>query len=96
VTELNENRGEFSSYDANGVMERYFKGIEIDNIKELNYYDRKSVHNLKYYTWVEQQGKTYEEILAQWNDDQYWKDIPKHTEKLDALIEVFNEKVRNS
>jgi hypothetical protein len=30
--------------------------------------DRKRVHNLKYYTWVEQQGKTYEEIQAQWYD----------------------------
>ncbi len=96
LTELNEERGNFSSYDANGVMARYFKGIEIDNIKELNYYDRKSVHNLKYYTWVEQQGKTYEEILAQWSDDNYWTDIPKQAEKLDALIEAFNEKVRNS
>lgn len=96
LTELNEERGAFSSYDAHGVLERYFRGLEIDNIKELNYYDRKSVHNLKYYTWVEQQGKTYEEILAQWNDENYWKDIPKQAEKLDALIEAFNEKVRNS
>jgi len=96
LTELNEERGSFSSYDANGVMERYFKGIEIDNIKELNYYDRKSVHNLKYYTWVEQQGKTFEEIQAQWNDDQYWKDIPKQAAKMDELINIFNEKVRNS
>lgn len=96
LTELNEERGPFTSYDAKGVMERYFKGVEIDNIKELNYYDRKSVHNLKYYTWVEQQGKTYEEILAQWNNDQYWTDIPKHTKEMDALINVFNEKVRNS
>ena len=50
-------------------------GSNIDYIKELNYYDRKAVHNLKYYTWVEQQGKTYEEILAQWDDDSYWTDI---------------------
>lgn len=96
LTELNDERGTFSAYDAHGVMERYFKGIEIDNIKELNYYDRKSVHNLKYYTWVEQQGKTYEEILAQWHDDDYWTDIPKQADKLDALIEAFNEKVLNS
>lgn len=96
LRELKEERGEFSAYDAQGVMERYFRGIEIDNIKELNYYDRKTVHNLKYYTWVEQQGKTYEEILAQWNNDQYWVDIPKHTEKLEVLIADFNERVRNS
>jgi cysteine synthase len=37
-----------------------------DNMLELRYTDRRRVHNLKYYTWVEQQGKTYEEIQAQW------------------------------
>jgi hypothetical protein len=42
------------------------------------------------------QGKSYEEICSQWDDDDYWTDIPKHTEKLDVLIDVFNEKVRNS
>jgi cysteine synthase len=94
LTELNEERGTFTAYDAHGVMERYFKGIGIDYIKELNYYDRKRVHNLKYYTWVEQQGKTYEEIQAQWDDEDYWTDIPKHTEALDQLIEMFNAKVR--
>lgn len=96
LEELNEERGEFSSYDAYGVMERYFKGIEIDYIKELNYYDRRTVHNLKYYTWIEQQGKTYEEILAQWYDDDYWTNIPKQTEKLDELINEFNKKVKES
>ena len=94
LEELTEDRGEFSSYDAYGVYERYFKGINLDYIKELNYYDRRAIHNLKYYTWVEQQGKTYEEILAQWDDDSYWTDIPKYAEKLDELIEKFNEKVR--
>ncbi|XMB67249.1 pyridoxal-phosphate dependent enzyme [Mycoplasmatota bacterium zrk1] len=96
LEELNEERGEFSSYDAFGVYERYFKGVNIDYIKELNYYDRKTVHNLKYYTWIEQQGKTYEEILAQWDDDSYWTNIPKAAEKLDELIEQFNERVKNS
>ncbi|QVK20825.1 pyridoxal-phosphate dependent enzyme [Mycoplasmatota bacterium] len=96
LEELNEERGEFSSYDAFGVYERYFKGVNIDYIKELNYYDRKTVHNLKYYTWIEQQGKTYEEILAQWDDETYWTNIPKAAEKLDELIEQFNERVKNS
>jgi hypothetical protein len=51
------------------------------------------VHNLKYYTWVEQQGKTYDEIVAQWEDDSYWTDITKHTDELDELIKAFNKKV---
>lgn len=94
LTELNEEKGAFTNYDAYGVMERYFKGINTDYIKELNYNDRKTVHNLKYYTWVEQQGKTYEEILAQWHDDNYWLNIPDQAEKLDSLIEAFNKKVK--
>ena len=59
-------------------------------MEELSYYDRKRIHNLKYFTWVEQQGKSYEEIQAQWYDDDYWNDIPKAADEIDALIEAFN------
>lgn len=93
LKELNEEKGAFNAFAANAANARYFEGIEIDYIKELNYYDRKAVHNLKYYTWVEQQGKTYDEIVAQWEDDSYWTDIPKHAAKLDELITEFNKKV---
>jgi hypothetical protein len=55
--------------------------------------DRKRVHNLKYYTWVEQQVKTYEEINAQWDDDNYWTDIQKQVPDIDALISEFNDRV---
>ena len=93
IAELNEEEGPFDKFAAHETNARYFDGINIDYIKELNYYDRKAVHNLKYYTWVEQQGKTYEEICTQWDDDSYWTDIPKHTEELDKLIIEFNKKV---
>ena len=52
--------------DAAGDYQRYLLGEDTDNMTELTYPDRKRVHNLKYFTWVEQQGKTYEEIQAQW------------------------------
>ena len=42
--------------------------LKLDNMQELTYQDRKRVHNLKYYTWVEQQGKTVEELNALWYD----------------------------
>ena len=93
LAELTEERGAFDAFAAHAVNARYFDGINIDYLKELNYYDRKAVHNLKYYTWVEQQGKTYEEILAQWEDDSYWTDIVTHTEELDELIKGFNKLV---
>ena len=60
---------------------------------ELGYYDRLRVHNLKYYTWVEQQGKTYEELNAQWYQRDYWTQLGSYVEKIDALIEAFNRDV---
>ncbi|MCH4886540.1 pyridoxal-phosphate dependent enzyme [Acidaminobacter sp. JC074] len=94
VKELNDERGPLNEKTTYGIYERYFKGLDIDFIKELSYYDRKTIHNLKYYTWVEQQGKTYEEIQAQWYDDTYWTSIPDTVSKLDELIKKFNEDVK--
>ncbi len=93
LEELRQEHGDFDAFSAHEVNARYFDGVGIDYLKELNYYDRKAVHNLKYYTWVEQQGKTYGEILAQWEDDSYWTDIVTHTKELDELISEFNKLV---
>jgi cysteine synthase A len=57
----------------------------------LGYWDRRRIHNLKYFTWVEQQGKTYEEIQAQWYDPDYWSSSHRKVDEIDALIEEFNE-----
>jgi cysteine synthase len=92
LLELTEERGEFSEKDAAAVYARYLQGITIDHIEELTYYGRKRIHNLKYYTWVEQQGKTYEEIQQQWYNDDYWESIPACVDQIDELIEEFNAK----
>ncbi|MCB8985761.1 MAG: pyridoxal-phosphate dependent enzyme [Ardenticatenaceae bacterium] len=93
LVELTEELGQFSDLDASGVFHQYLLGESTDNMQELTYVDRKRVHNLKYFTWVEQQGKTYEEILAQWSDPDYWTSIHGHVDELDALIDAFNERV---
>ena len=90
LTELTEERGEFTEHDAVAAYHQHLLGLTTDYLQELTYVDRKRVHNLKYYTWVEQQGKTYEEILAQWDDPNYWTSYQGHVEELDALIEEFN------
>ncbi|HDL49405.1 MAG TPA: pyridoxal-5-phosphate-dependent protein subunit beta, partial [Actinobacteria bacterium] len=72
--------------------ERYLMGTTTDAMVELDYWGRKRIHNLKYYTWVEQQGKTYEEIQAQWYDDDYWASIQSEVGEMDRRIEAFNEK----
>ncbi|WP_420628019.1 pyridoxal-phosphate dependent enzyme [Candidatus Leptofilum sp.] len=93
LQELNEADGAFTAVDAAIADQRYLKGTTIDYMEELTYYGRKRIHNLKYYTWVEQQGKTYEEIQAQWYDDSYWESIPAKAAEIDALIDEFNERV---
>jgi cysteine synthase len=90
LRELTQERGEFTEVDAAVSFHRYLLGQTIDSMQELGYYDRKRIHNLKYYTWVEQQGKTYEEIQAQWYNPTYWSDIPGQAAAIDALIDEFN------
>jgi cysteine synthase len=54
---------------------------------------RRRIHNLKYYTWIEQQGKVVEELDRQWDDPTYWTDIQALVDPIDELIEAFNEAV---
>ncbi len=91
LRELHEAHGEYTEVDAAADYHRYLLGCTVDYVEELGYWDRKRIHNLKYFTWVEQQGKTYEEIQAQWYDPDYWSSTHRKVDEIDALIEQFNE-----
>ena len=93
LAELTEDRGSFDATDAAVAHHRYLLGTGLQHVHELGYYDRKRIHNLKYYTWVEQQGKTYEEIQAQWYDPDYWTGIQALVDPIDELITAFNARV---
>jgi len=93
IREYREQYGEYKETDAAAHFDRYLLGQSIDYLAELSYADRRRVHNLKYYTWVEQQGKTYEEINAQWYNADYWTDVQKQVPEIDALIDEFNDRV---
>ncbi len=95
LEEMNRDWGKYSEKQAALDWGEVINKQTIDYFKELNYYDRKSIHNLKYFTWVEQQGKTVEEINAQWYDEDYWEERFSVVPKWDKLIEEFNEKVRS-
>ncbi|HPB24792.1 MAG TPA: hypothetical protein PLE11_03445, partial [Bacteroidales bacterium] len=92
VTELAEQRGVYNSLQAAKDFEKCLFGTGTDNIKELTYNDRKAIHNLKYYTWVEQQGKTYEEINQLWYDRNFWPDTFNQVTYWDEKIDEFNER----
>jgi len=93
LREMHESMGEYSEKTAAADDARWLKGIATDHLEDLTYMGRKRIHNLKYYTWVEQQGKTYKEIQAQWNDKDYWEELQMQVPEIDARIEEFNERV---
>jgi cysteine synthase len=92
LLELTEERGKFSELEAAAAFHRYLLGAATDHVHELSYWDRKRIHNLKYFTWVEQQGKTAEELRAQWDPD-YWTAVQVQAGPIDELIVEFNNMV---
>ncbi len=92
IEEEQELHGAYTETDAAIHYERYLLGAGIDYMLELSYWDKRRMHNLKYFTWVEQQGKTVEELDAQWYDENYWRDKFHSYEEWDKLIREFNEK----
>jgi len=91
--EMHAELGEYSDRDAAADYSRWLMGATTDNMLELRYPDRRRVHNLKYFTWVEQQGKTYKEIQDMWYQPDYWTSIQKQTGEIDELIIEFNKEV---
>ncbi len=90
LRELAAAHGAFTGEDAAVACHRFLLGQGTDHVEELTWPARRRVHNLKYFTWVEQQGKTYSEIQAQWYDTGYWSRIHGQVNEIDALIEQFN------
>jgi len=93
LKEMHEESGEYSEVDAAAHYAHYLEGQSTDNLLDMTYQDKRRVHNLKYYTWVEQQGKSYEEIQDQWYDPDYWTGYQSQVEEIDDLIVEFNKKV---
>ena len=93
LREMHEAHGEYTEQDAAVDYAHYLQGADLGNLLELRYTDRRRVHNLKYFTWVEQQGKNSDELRAQWYDKAYWKRIQELVPQIDELIKAFNERV---
>jgi cysteine synthase len=73
--------------DAHGqvYVEGIFHGATTDWIKDGTPDMRRQWHHLKYYTWVEQQGKTVEELDAQ-KDPGWWIEHQELVPEMDARI----------
>ncbi len=92
IEELREERGEYNIMQAAKDFETCLIAQKTDYLKELTFVDRKAIHNLKYYTWIEQQAKELEDLNQLWQDRDIWPAIFSQTERWDELIEHFNER----
>ncbi len=91
IKEQTEAHGPYSETLAGRHFARYLQGVGIDNMRELNYYDRKALHNFKYFTWVEQQGREIEELRQLWDPD-FWTETFSQSAEWDKMIEAFNQR----
>jgi cysteine synthase A len=92
VAEQRQRHGPYTPTDAGRHFARYIEGIGIDHLRELSYYDRKTLHNFKYFTWVEQQQRDVEELRRLW-DPEFWEQTWAQVDEWDRLIGEFNQRV---
>ena len=91
---LREKEGEYTNKCAAFDYTKSLLGSKTDNMLELTHNDRKRIHNLKYYTWVEQQGKNASDLNDLWYaQDKTFEAVQKQAGQVDDLIRSFNEEV---
>jgi len=92
LLELRGEKGNYSLMHAAADHGAALLHQRIDFFRELGYYDRKAIHNLKYYTWVEQQGKSLEELNRQWSPE-FWHDVfVNESARIESMIGEFNRR----
>ena len=82
---MTECYGRMDETEAAVRVESIFHGQKTDWIREGTQHARACWHNLKYYTWVEQQGKTVQELDAQ-KDPAWWLEHQALVADIDARI----------
>lgn len=92
LVEARDRQGAYSTRQAAVDFAAGLLGLTIDHVLELAYYDRRRMHNLKYFTWVEQQGRSVEELDEQWYDRDYWSRQYHAVDTWDERIREFNER----
>ncbi len=92
LEELETEAGPWSRENSHSAYQRYLLGEGTAHMLELTARSRRRIHNLKYFTWVEQQGRSVEELESQWHDRDYWSRIQACAAPLDARIGEFNRR----
>jgi cysteine synthase A len=85
MQQMTETYGPMDEVEAAVRMVSVFHNQKLDWIEEGTRRNRHQWHNLKYYTWVEQQGKTVEELDAQ-RGQEYWEAQQARVAEIDQRI----------
>jgi len=88
MSSLSECFGRMDQTAAEVRLVSIFHRQKLDWIDEGTRRNRNQWHNLKYFTWVEQQGKTVEELNAQ-RSQAYWEARQAEVERVDRLIAAY-------
>jgi cysteine synthase len=82
---LTETEGVMDEAEATARLRGIFHGATLDWIQEGTVHNRNRWHNLKYYTWVEQQGKSVAELDAQ-KEPEWWLQHQEMVAEIDRRI----------
>jgi len=89
LAELRAALGPYDAVEARVDHERRLLAQGTDHFRELTHPERRAIHNLKYFTWIEQQGRTVEELEALWNPA-WWDELAGRLPGWDEEIRAFN------
>ncbi|HPB65518.1 MAG TPA: pyridoxal-5-phosphate-dependent protein subunit beta, partial [Spirochaetales bacterium] len=93
LLELAAERGPYDQRQADRDLDM-LRNLSVDYVLDMNHVDRRRVHQLKYYTWIEQLGKDLTELNAQWQDYRaYWGGLHEQADVIDGMIKEFNAEV---
>lgn len=88
MAQMNQTYGPLTESEAEVRLTAIFHGQRLDWIQEGDRLNRQRWHNLKYFTWVEQQGKTVEALDALKSQD-FWQEQRREVAEVDRLIEEY-------
>ena len=85
MSNLRDVHGPLDEADATAIVDGSFHRAGIDWVQEGSREARERWHNLKYYTWVEQQGKSVAQLDAQ-RDPAWWIDHQEGVAEIDKRL----------
>ncbi len=85
IARLQNQHGKLDEAAAAARIEGVFHGVSTDWVQHATPHIHQRWHNLKYYTWVEQQGKTVHELDAQ-RDPSWWHGHQQMVQEIDERL----------